>query len=50
MQDTETTNKSSTATAINTVTAVEPLDKIGINNNPTTSIPTTILKSDEKKD
>ena len=48
-QDTELTDKSSTATAISTITAVEILDKKGINNNLTTSIPITISKFDARK-
>lgn len=45
-QDRETTNESSTATAINAIIAVEPLDNKIINNNSTTKIPTTISKFD----
>ena len=45
----EIQNESSTATAIDTIMAVESLDKIVINNNSTTSIPTTISKFDAEK-
>ena len=47
-QDKEITNESSTATAID-ITAAEPQDEIVINNNFTTSIPTTISKCDAEK-
>lgn len=43
-QHEETTNESSTVTAINTLTAAKPLDEIVINNNSTTPIPVTISK------
>ena len=48
-QDTETTNESSTATAINAITAAEPLDEIAINSNSTASMITTISRFDAEK-